>query len=143
VATFTQWVNAYALGEERLANFYLRRFRAEFKPAVNAWIATKPVRNPKAPLTPFVLPQYKLAASQEADRLATEAEAWSAKGRTDVQRATNYVLGVVLFATSLFFAGMSTKLRTSRLRFALLSVGVAIFVGAAIWLATQPTSISV
>jgi len=143
VATFMQWVNAYALGQERLATFYVRRFRDEFKPAVNAWVATKPVRNPHAPLTPFAMPQYKLAASRDAARLEAEAEAWSAKGRTDVQRATNYVLGVVLFAASLFFAGMSAKLRTSRLRVALLSVGVAMFVGAAVWLATQPTSISV
>jgi predicted phage tail protein len=89
------------------------------------------------------MPQYRLAASEDADRLEAQADAWTAKGRTDVQRATNYVLGVVLFAASLFFAGMSTKLRTSRLQIALLSVGVAIFLGAAIWLATQPTSISV
>jgi hypothetical protein len=143
VATFMQWVNAYALDQKRLANFYYRRFRAEFKPAVNAWIATKPVRNSDAPLTPFAMPQYQLAASQHADRLEAKAEAWSAKGRTNVQRATDYVLGVVLFAASLFFAGMSTKLRTSRLRIAVLSMGVAIFVGAAVWLATRPTSISV
>ena len=143
IATFMQWVNAYALGQERLADFYFRRFRAEFKPAVNAWIATRPVRNPKAPLTPFVMKPYRLAADREAQRLEAKAEAWSAKGRTDVQRATDYVLGVVLFAVSLFFAGMSAKLRTNRLQVALLSVGVVIFVGAAVWLATQPTSISV
>lgn len=143
VATFMQWANAYALDQTQLADFYFRRFRDEFKPAVNAWIATKPLRNSKAPLTPFVMPQYRLAASEDADRLEAQADAWTAKGRTDVQRATNYVLGVVLFAASLFFAGMSTKLRTSRLQIALLSVGVAIFLGAAIWLATQPTSISV
>ena len=46
VATFTQWANAYALGETTLADFYFRRFRAEFEPAVNAWIATRPLKNP-------------------------------------------------------------------------------------------------
>jgi hypothetical protein len=143
VATFMQWVNAYALDQKQLADFYFRRFRAEFKPAVNAWIATKPVRNRNAPLTPFVMPQYKLAASRDAERLEADAEALSAKGRTDVQRATDYVLGVVMFAAALFFAGMSTKLRTNRLRIALLCVGIANFLGAAAWLATQPTSISV
>jgi hypothetical protein len=39
VATFTEWVNAYGVDEDRAA-FYFRRFRTEFKPAVNAWIAT-------------------------------------------------------------------------------------------------------
>jgi hypothetical protein len=53
------------------------------------------------------------------------------------------VLAVVLFAASLFFAGMSAKLRTRGLRVALLCVGSAIFLGATVWLATQPTSISV
>jgi hypothetical protein len=143
VATFTQWVNAYALGQKKLADFYFRRFRAEFKPAVKAWIATRPVRNPDAPLTPFAMPQYKLRASEDAERLEADADAWSAKGRADVQRATDYVLAVVLFAASLFFAGLSAKLRTAGLRTALLSVGVVIFVGAAVWLATQPTSISI
>lgn len=143
VATFMQWVNAYALDQKRLADFYFRRFRDEFKPAVNAWIATRPVQNPRAPLTPFALPQYRLAASRDAERLEADAEAWSAKARTDVQRATNYVLAVVLFAASLFFAGMSAKLRTRGLRVALLCVGGGIFLGAAVWLATQPTNISV
>jgi hypothetical protein len=92
VATFTQWANAYALGEKQLADFYFRRFRLEFKPAVEAWIATRPLRNAAAPLTPFAMPEYKLAARAEADRMQTEADAYSAAGRTDVQRATNYVL---------------------------------------------------
>jgi hypothetical protein len=28
VATFTQWANAYALGQKKLADFYFRRFRS-------------------------------------------------------------------------------------------------------------------
>ena len=58
VATFTQWVDAYARNETMLADFYFKRFRAEFKPAVDAWIATKPLKTPNAPLTPFAMPQY-------------------------------------------------------------------------------------
>ena len=58
IATFTQWVNAYARDETMLADFYFKRFRAEFKPAVDAWIATKPLKTPNAPLTPFAMPQY-------------------------------------------------------------------------------------
>jgi hypothetical protein len=143
VATFTQWVNAYALEQTQLADFYIRRFREEFKPAVNAWIATRPLRNPDAPLTPFAMPQYQLAAREEAERLEAEAEAFAAQARTNVQRATNYVLGVVLFATSLFFAGMSTRLRTPRLRLVLLGFGVVVFAATLVWIATSPVSISV
>jgi hypothetical protein len=143
VATFTQWVNAYALRQTELADFYFKRFRKEFKPAVNAWIATRPLRNADAPLTPFAMPQYRLAARQEAAQLDARAETLSASARTNVQRSTNYVLGVVLFAVALFFAGMSTKLRSRRLQTALLALGTAIFLGAVIWLAAQPITVSV
>ena len=112
VTTFTQWINAVAHKEVKLAQFYERRFRPEFRPAVKAWQATKPFTNANAPLTPFRMPQYTLTARAEAQQLEVEAEAWAAKGRANVQRATNYVLGVVLFAAALFFAGISTKLET-------------------------------
>ena len=64
---------------------------------------------------------------------------WSAKARENVQRATNYVLAGVAFAAVLFFAGISTKLRTPALRRVLLGFGVA-FLGTAAWLATFPVS---
>jgi hypothetical protein len=143
VATFTQWVNAYALKQTELADFYFRRFRLEFKPAVNAWIATKPLKNPDAPLTPFAMPQYKLAARADAARLDAEAEIFATKVRQDIQRSSNYVLGVVLFASALFFAGMSTKLSAPRLRIALLSIGCLVFLGTLVWIATSPISLSI
>lgn len=143
VLTFTQWVDAFARGEKRLAAFYLRRFRDELKPAVRAWLETKPLTNRSAPLSPFAMPEYRLAAREEAKRLDLEAEAAAAMVRVDVQRATNYVLGVVLFAAALFFAGISTRLRTPRFRLVLLGLGLAIFLGTAVWLATFPVSFSV
>jgi hypothetical protein len=143
VATFTQWVNAYARQETELAGFYFKRFRVEFRPAVNAWVATKPRKNADAPLTPFAMPQYRLAARADAVRLEAKAEGFSAEVRRDIQRASNYVLGVVLFASALFFAGMSTKLASPRLRVAMLCIGGAVFVGTVAWVATSPVSVSV
>jgi hypothetical protein len=140
VATFTQWVDAYAQGQTELADFYSMRFREEFRPAMDAWIATRPLLNPDAPLTPFAMPEYQLQARADAERLEAEAESWSTRARTNVQRATNYVLCVVLFATVLFFSGMSTKLRSPRLRLVLLGLGVVIFVGTVAWLATSPSA---
>src|SRR5207342_3569 len=106
VALFTQWVDAYARNETELADFYRRRFRAEFVPAFEAWVATKPRQNPNAPLSPFAMPQYKLAASADADRFEATATAASSDVKTYIQRADDYMLAVVLFATSLFFAGI-------------------------------------
>ncbi len=143
IATFVQWVDAYALKRTVLSDFYFKRFREEFKPAVNAWIATRPLKNPNAPLTPFAMPQYKLAAAAEAERLDAEAEISSATVRRNIQRASNYILGVVLFSVSLFFAGMSTKLSDLRLRTITLALGCIVFLGAFVWIATSPVSIAV
>lgn len=60
-----------------------------------------------------------------------------------MQRATSYVLGVVLFATALFFAGISTKLEAAGLRRALLAFGVCVFLGTTVWLATFLVSFAV
>ena len=125
------------------SDFYFKRFRTEFRPAVNAWLATRPLKNPKAPLTPFAMPQYKLAAAAEARRLDAEAELSSADVRRNIQRGSNYVLGVVLFSVSLFFAGMSPKLTDVRLRTITLALGCFVFLGTLIWIATSPVSISV
>jgi hypothetical protein len=143
VATFMQWVDSYARSEDELVSFYQQRFRAEFKPAFNAWIATKPLKTKGAPLTPFAMPQYRLAARVEAERLDETAEELSAQVRRNIQRSSNYVLGVVLFAVSLFFAGMSTKLTSAGPRKALLIVGCVLFLGTVIWIATFPISLAV
>ena len=140
---FTQWVDAYARGEDELRDFYFARFRAEFKPAVVAWIATRPRRNPNAPLTPFAMPQYRSEAREEAAQLNRDADAWATKARRNVQRSTDYVLGVVLFAAALFFAGMSTKLPAQRLRVAMLSIGIVVFLLTLGWMVTFPVSFSV
>ena len=143
VAVFTQWVDAYASGKKLLRDFYFERFRREFKPAVVAWIATKPLKNPNAPLTPFAMPQYTSKAREDAVRLETQADTWAATARRNVQRSTNYVLGVVLFAASLFFAGMSTKLPSQRLCVATLTIGIVLFACTLVWIAVSPVSISV
>jgi hypothetical protein len=143
VATFIQWVDAYAKHESALQDFYFKRFRVEFKPAVEAWLATKPLKNPDAPLTPFAMPQYKLAATAEAERLDADAEVSAAQVRRNIQRSSNYVLGVVLFSVALFFAGTSTKLNDPRLRAVAVGVGCAIFLGTLVWIATSPISLSV
>ena len=62
VATFTQWVERLRAEADGAGGFYFKRFRKEFRPAVDAWVATRPLKNPNAPLTPFAMPQYKLAA---------------------------------------------------------------------------------
>lgn len=143
VAVFIQWVDAYARNETKLARFYEERFQDRFKPAFDAWIASKPLQNPAAPLTPFAMPEYRLASVAEADRLEAEATAASEEAREDIDRAENYVLCVVLFAASLFFAGISTKLKTRTAEAAVLGLACLLFLGTVVWLATFPVDFAV
>jgi len=143
VALFTQWVDAYARDETELEGFYRRRFRAEFQPAFEAWVATRPRKNPSAPLSPFAMPQYKLAATTKAERLEARAAAFSQRVGRVIQRADNYALAGVLFAVSLFFAGISTRLHSSTARMVVLGLGYTLFLGSVIWVATFPVSLSV
>jgi hypothetical protein len=143
VALFTQWVDAYARDESELAGFYRSRFRAEFQPAFKAWVATRPRTNPDAPLSPFAMPQYKLAAIAQADDLEAQATAASKRVGTFIQRADNYSLAVVLFAASLFFAGISTRLDLSKPKMVVLGLGYTLFLGTVIWIATFPVSLAI
>jgi hypothetical protein len=143
VATFIAWADADRGGDRELADFYLDRFRPEFKPAFKAWIATSPVSNPDAPPTPFAMDEYHVAAGQEAARLDAAAEASAAEVRLHIQRASNYVLTVVLYAVVLFFAGVSTRISSRRLRWVLALSGCAVLVGAIAWLATFPVSVAI
>ena len=142
VALFTNWVNAYLAGDRRLAAFYEDRFRPHFKPAFNAWIALKPFGSRKASGSPFDMPQYRLVALRDSDRLERLAADASDAVRVDIQRADDYTLAVVLFAVTLFFAGISTKLHQRSSRIAVLTVGYTVFLGTAIWVATFPVSVS-
>jgi hypothetical protein len=142
VAIFTQWVDAFARDETELADFYRSRFRDEFEPAFAAWLATKPFTNPNAPPTPFALSAYRLAASEEADRLDLKAGADSERAKEANERANNYMLAVVLFASSVFFAGMSAKLRTRNARMVLLGIGCVLFLATVVWLATLPVELT-
>ena len=142
LATFTQWIDAYALRRSELRDFYFKRLRNEFKPAVVAWLATEPLTNPRAPLTPFVMPQYKRAAAEQANQLDAEAELSSGLGQRYSLRGTNYVLAVVLFAVSLFFAGISTKLGGRGFKTIVLVCGWVIFLSTVLWVATTPISLA-
>ncbi len=143
VATFIAWAEADVTGDRELADFVMDRFRPEFRRAFDAWTVTAPLTNPDAPPTPFAMDEYRLVSQQQADELDARAEASAAEVRAYIQRASNYVLTVVLYAVALFFAGMSTRVTAPRLRWVLTLAGCAVYLGTLGWIATFPVSISV
>jgi hypothetical protein len=143
VSTFTEWVNARATGDAELMSFYETRFRAEFKPAFNAWIATDPFGNANAPETPFQMSEYVRADALAAAQLSAGADLSVGRALEYMQHASNYVLCVVLFAAALFFAGLSTRFSLPWARRAVLIVGTLVFIATFAWLATFPVSFAI
>jgi hypothetical protein len=140
VATFIAWADADQGGDPALAAFYVDRFRPEFAVAFEAWLESDPFTDPDAPRTPFATPEYQLESQLEADRLDEEEQASAAEVRSYIQLASNYVLTVVLYAVVLFFAGISTKLESRRLRMVMLAAGFLVLIATIIWVATLPVS---
>ncbi|HEX6238800.1 MAG TPA: hypothetical protein VFZ68_16495 [Acidimicrobiales bacterium] len=133
--------SGYAPDPDTASGFIFERLRSEFRPVVRAWLAEHPAANPDAPPTPFSMDEYSLAAVERGGERHDRAEQRAADARDDNQRADNYVMTTVAFATVLFFAGVSTKLvrplsQRIALGLALVSLG-----GAVIVLATFPVEV--
>lgn len=109
VGLFSNWVNAYANENESLEQFYRERFRTEFMPAFEAWLATKPAENPEAPSSPFVMPEYRLEATQQAEALEQQASGTFQEGREANQQSDDYILNAVILASVLFLAGIAPR----------------------------------
>jgi hypothetical protein len=138
VGMFTQLATAYSEENEFLFNFIMDRFRPEMKPAVEAWIATEPLKNPQAPSSPFAMAEYTSAAQDEADRLLEVAEQRLQEAEAANQTSDNYVLLTVMFASVLFFGGISTKFDMFKIRVALIAFAFLIFAAGIVVLATYP-----
>jgi hypothetical protein len=142
VATFIQWVDAHEQHRTALASFYQARFRKEFESAFTVWLTTKPFSDRRAPKTPFDMPQYRLRTQELADRLESVAASYSERAKDANQHADDYMLAVVLFACSLFFAGISLRLHGRTASLILVGLGWVVFVGTLVWVGTLPVQMT-
>lgn len=131
----------YQADPEQLSGILFDRFRDEFKPAVEAWLAQRPLENPDADATPFVVPEYRLAERERERRLTVRAESRAAEARDANQTGDNYVLTTVLFASVLFFAGISSKFESLRNHSIMIIMAVLILIAGMAILATYPIEI--
>jgi hypothetical protein len=117
IGLFTNWVNAFAMDNQELADFYVARFRPEFNVAFEAWLATDPRNNPEAPQSPFSMPEYELRLSQNAD---------------------NYVLNTVILASVLFLAGVQSRINSVPARMVIVILSLLILAFGLYNIATYP-----
>jgi hypothetical protein len=136
--TTTIGEGGYQPGEGTLSRFYYDRMRDEFKPAIEAWLETRPLQNPDAPETPFEMDAYQLADLTAAEDYMTEAGVHADAALDANQNSDNHVLTAVALALAIFFAGVSSKLSDHRNRLIAIILSAVIFLGSAIVLLALP-----
>lgn len=127
VQLFTSWVDAAGKGDQIGAEFIKERFREEFKPAFDTWIAKANRTNPIPPGTPFDLPEYNVAKYNESALLEEKATAAFDDGKDANTNGDLYISNTVLFAIVLFFCGIYTRWDSPKIRQGILVVTLIVF----------------
>jgi hypothetical protein len=140
LSVFENYIDATVVGDMRLADFYRQRFRDEFEPAYEAWIALDPFSNPDTPPSPLAMPEYQLADDKEAKALNARAEAKFNEGEDANRYSDTYTATTLFFAAALFFAAISERFSYRRARAALLGMAAVGLVGGTALMLTQPVT---
>ena len=138
LSDFERWLDLTTRGDVGLASVQVLHFRPEFMPAFSAWIALDPLANAEAPRDPLKMPQYEPRGYVHANQLERHADVLFEDGAEARDHADQYVLTTVFFALVLFFAGISLRIQSARLRAVILAVGTAFLLYGAVELIILP-----
>jgi hypothetical protein len=141
VGLFTDYADAVARDDSRLATFLRDRFPDRLAVATDAWEATEPLTTPGAPATPFDMEEYVVEARDRAADLERQADDLAEQARDANQRGDNYTLTTIFLATVLLLAALSAKVDSSRLQRSLLGLAAVIFVVVAVVIGTFPVEV--
>lgn len=127
---FGIWLEATAENNRALEQFSRERFTDHFEPAFEDWLATRPLKNPDAPRSPFAMDSYVPPGEVEAAEADARADDYFADALADNRRGDNYTLLTVLFALVLFFGALSNRFGSRRKSWTILAgAGVLLLVG--------------
>jgi hypothetical protein len=131
-------LNAHASGNTALENVFRRRFRPEFLPVFDAWLALDPFSNTDATPGPLFMPQYPSSLPSASDQLEAEASQQFSEGQAAAEQSAAYVLNTVFLAMVLFLTSMAERFEWHPLRAAILGLAIAMLLFAVYHLATSP-----
>ena len=137
IALFTQWLSAQTTENEKLAGVLRDSFPEPLATATSDWLDERAADAQAAPQTPFDMPSYVLDNAVRAQEKQAQAEQLSAQAMTSNINSDTYSYTVltILFATVLFFAAVSNRVRKSMSSWTLIGVALVVFVGSATVLA--------
>ena len=115
-ATFNSWLAAKLDGKAQAAEFFERRFRAEYRPAFAAWMKTDPFNNVQAPPGPIFMPEYHNAKHEQFLALGKQAAEMTDQGTKSGETGDQYVRITVLLATVLLITAIGQRFRFKSVR---------------------------
>lgn len=136
--SFNAAETAYAAGNTKLFALDVRRLRPGYRPAVEAWLALHPLKNPNAPPDPSYMPQYVISQDAQAGTFAAESNAHFSQGEAAASTADKYVRLTVLLAAVLFLVGIGSRFPLSQARYVLVGVAGVLLVISVVQLASLP-----
>ncbi|RPI67311.1 MAG: hypothetical protein EHM43_08785 [Ignavibacteriae bacterium] len=135
---YQSFLNARFDNKETLAQFYRDRFPPRFKVPFEKWYAQDPFNNPNAPSHPFVMKEYVVPENVEADSLHTKAMENLATAQDSNAHSEHYILLTVIFASVLFFGGITSNIQDLRTKKFLVVVSMILLAASCIWMLTFP-----
>ena len=142
VQLWTLWLQQTADENEPGTAFVAERFRDEFKPAFEAWLALVP-EGEAPPGTPFDLPEYAPESRDQAEARLADSEAFANESAEANQTGDNFVLTAVVMASVLFFAGVGTKLKGRAVRLMMLIFASLLFLGGLGFMLSLPQNVGI
>lgn len=126
--SFNAAESAYLSGNVALFRLTLKRMRPGYRPAVNAWLATHPLKNPHAPPDPSYMPQYHIPQEAAARVQNAQADVYNTEGQNAANTGDKYVRLTVLLAAVLFLVGIGSRFPVPVARYGLISVAGVLLV---------------
>lgn len=139
-AFFAEYARNLNEGKTALNEFFLARMRPDFREALKAWVATRPLENPAAPPSPFAMPQYKVQADIESQELFARSQALYDQARKANMNSDIYTLLTVLYTAGLFLAGLVSGFHDRRMRQMTLLLSLAVLLAATAMLMRLPVA---
>jgi hypothetical protein len=113
------------------------RMRPQLQKAIQAALAAGVLNDPRQP-GPLQRPEYVLSEEVEARRLRDEASERKAAAQVAGNHSSSYILLTLMFASVLFFGGITGTFTSRPVRLGLGCVSLILFVGTMIFLVGLP-----
>ncbi len=136
--SFNAAETAYATGNTKLFQLDLNRMRPGYRPAVEAWLALHPLKNPHAPPDPSYMPQYRIPQQAAGLALSAQADAYFNAGESAAGTADKYVRLTVFLAAVLFLVGIGSRFPVRAARYGLVGVAAVLLVISVVQLLSLP-----